>query len=153
MDYEVKLFWNGGLDARKELSSSDHGNVLSTMDYLYLPTCTGGASLIAQLVKNPPAVQETPELPRWHHPYGRKQRRTKEPLDENERGQWKFWLKTQHSENKDHGIWSHHFMEIDGDTVETVSDFIFLGSKSLQMVTAALKLKDTWSLEEKLWPT
>ena len=40
--------------------------------------------------------------------------------------------------------------EIDGETVETVSDFIFLGSKSLQMVTAAMKLKDAYSLEEKL---
>ena len=40
--------------------------------------------------------------------------------------------------------------EIDGETVETVSDFIFLGSKSLQMVTAAMKLKDAHSLEEKL---
>ena len=40
--------------------------------------------------------------------------------------------------------------QIDG---ETVSDFIFWGSKSLQMVTAAMKLKDTYSLEEKLWPT
>ena len=40
--------------------------------------------------------------------------------------------------------------EIDGETVETVSDFIFLGSKSLQMVTAAMKLKDTYSLEGKL---
>ena len=40
--------------------------------------------------------------------------------------------------------------EIDGETVETVSDFIFLGSKSLQMVTAAMKLKDACSLEEKL---
>ena len=36
--------------------------------------------------------------------------RTKEPLDESERREWKGWLKTQHSENKDHGIWSHHFM-------------------------------------------
>ena len=43
--------------------------------------------------------------------------------------------------------------EIDGETVETVSDFIFLGSKSLQTVTAAMKLKDAYSLEEKLWPT
>ena len=40
--------------------------------------------------------------------------------------------------------------EIDGETVETVSDFILGGSKSLQMVTAAMKLKDTYSLEEKL---
>ena len=43
--------------------------------------------------------------------------------------------------------------EIDGETVETVADFIFLGSKSLQMVIAAMKLKDAYSLEEKLWPT
>ena len=41
--------------------------------------------------------------------------------------------------------------EIDGETVETVSDFIFfLAPKSLQMVTAAMKLKDAYSLEEKL---
>ena len=39
--------------------------------------------------------------------------------------------------------------EIDGETVETVSDFIFLAPKSLQMVTAAMELKDTCSLEEK----
>ena len=42
--------------------------------------------------------------------------------------------------------------EIDGETVETVSDFILGGSKSLQMVIAAMKLKDAYSLEEKLWP-
>ena len=41
--------------------------------------------------------------------------------------------------------------EIDGETVETVSDFIILSSKSLQMVTSAMKLKDTYSLKEKLW--
>ena len=38
--------------------------------------------------------------------------------------EWKSWLKAQHSENEDHGIW-----QIDGETVERVSDFIFLGSK------------------------
>ena len=43
--------------------------------------------------------------------------------------------------------------EIDGETVETVSDFIFGAPKSLQTVTAAMKLKDASSLEEKLWPT
>ena len=46
--------------------------------------------------------------------------------------------------------------EIDGETVETVetvSDFIFGAPKSLQMVTAAMKLKDAYSLEEKLPPT
>ena len=40
--------------------------------------------------------------------------------------------------------------QIDGETVETVADFIFWAPKSLQMVTAAMKLKDTYSLEEKL---
>ena len=43
--------------------------------------------------------------------------------------------------------------EIDGETVETVSDFILGGSKSLQMVSAAMKLKDAYSLEGKLQPT
>ena len=43
--------------------------------------------------------------------------------------------------------------QIDGETMETVIDFIFGGSKILQMVTAAMKLKDACSLEEKLWPT
>ena len=40
--------------------------------------------------------------------------------------------------------------QIGGETMETVSDFIFLGQKSLQMVTAAIKLKDSYSFEEKL---
>ena len=43
--------------------------------------------------------------------------------------------------------------EIDGETVETVSDFILGAPQSVQMVTVAMKLKDAYSLEEKLWPT
>ena len=43
--------------------------------------------------------------------------------------------------------------EIGGETVETVTDFILGSPKSLQMVTAAMKLKDAYSLEEKFWPT
>ena len=44
--------------------------------------------------------------------------------------------------------------QIDGETMEMVTDFLFWGApKSLQMVTAAIKLKDACSLEEKLWPT
>ena len=42
--------------------------------------------------------------------------------------------------------------QIDGETLKTVTDFILGGSKSLQMVTAAMKLKDAYSLEEKSWP-
>ena len=43
--------------------------------------------------------------------------------------------------------------EIDGEAMETVSDFILLAPKSLQVVIAAMKLKDAYSLGEKLWPT
>ena len=43
--------------------------------------------------------------------------------------------------------------ELDGETVETVSDYFFWSPKSVQMVTAAMKLKDAYSLERKLWPT
>ena len=43
--------------------------------------------------------------------------------------------------------------QIDGETMETVRDFFFGAPESLQMVTAAVKLKDVCSLEEKLWPT
>ena len=42
--------------------------------------------------------------------------------------------------------------QIDGEAVETVADFIFLAPKSLQMVIVAMKLKDAYSLEGKLWP-
>ena len=86
-------------------------------------------------------------------PYGRKWRILKEPLDETERGEWQSWLKAQHSENKDHGSGPITSWEIDGETVETVAKFILGGSKSLQMVIAAMKLKDAYSLEGKLWPT
>ena len=45
------------------------------------------------------------------------------------------------------------FWKIDGENVETVIDLIFLGFKIMQMVATAMKLKDSCSLEEKLWPT
>ena len=60
------------------------------------------------------------------------------------------WLKTQHQKTKIMASGAITLWEIDGETVETVSD-LFLGApKSLQMVTAAMKLKDACSLEEKL---
>ena len=73
------------------------------------------------------------------------------PLDENERGEWKSWLKAQHSENEDHGIWSHHFMtNIWGNDGNSERLYFWGASKSLQMVTATMKLKDAYSLEEKV---
>ena len=62
----------------------------------------------------------------------------------------KSWLKAQHSENEDHGIWSHCFMANDGETVETVADFIFLGCKISADGDCSHEIKDASSLEEKL---
>ena len=65
-------------------------------------------------------------------------------------GSEKTGLKLSIQKKEDHGIWSHRLWEIDGETGETVSD-LFLGApKSLQMVIAAMKLKDAYSLEGKL---
>ena len=64
---------------------------------------------------------------------------------------WISWLKGQHSENKDHGTQSHHFMGNRwGNSGNCVKLYFWGAPKSLQMVTAAMKLKDTYSLEEKL---
>ena len=77
---------------------------------------------------------------RWYHPYGKEWRRTKEPLEENERGEWKSWLKAQHSENEDHGIQSHHVM--DGETMQTVTEnFIFGGSRITADGDCSLEIK------------
>ena len=65
---------------------------------------------------------------RWYHSNGRKWRGTKGPLDESEKGEWKSWLKTQHSK-KIMASGPITSWQIDGGKVETVTDFIFLGSK------------------------
>ena len=66
---------------------------------------------------------------RWHHPYGRKWRGTQKPLDESERGEWKVGLKLNIQKMKIMASGPITSWEIDGETVETVSDFIFWGSK------------------------
>ena len=64
---------------------------------------------------------------RGHHPYGRKWRATKNPLDESERGEGKSWLNIQKTKIRASSPITS--WKIDGETVETVSDFIFGGSK------------------------
>ena len=76
-----------------------------------------------------PRKYQSPQIHRWCHPYARNRRGTKEPLDEGKRGEWKSWLETQHSKNKDPGIWFHHFIASRKGKVETVTDFFSLGSK------------------------
>ena len=84
-------------------------------------------------------------------PLWQKLKRTQKPLDESERGGRKSWPKSQHSENEDHGIWFHHFMGNRwGNSGNNVRLYFGGAPKLLQMVTATMKLKDAYSLEEKL---
>ena len=95
-------------------------------------------------------------LPLWQ-----KANKTIEPLDESERGEWSSWLKTQHSENKDHGIWSHHFMAnrwgnngnrdfilggsriaADGDCSHEIKRRLLLGRKVMTNLDSILKSRD-----------
>ena len=76
--------------------------------------------------------------------------RTKEPFDESEEESENVGLKLNIQKTKIMASGPITSWKIDG---ETVSDFIFGAPKSLQMVIAAMKLKDTYSLEGKLWPT
>ena len=78
----------------------------------------------------------------------------------NYRASWWKWERRvkkaglkQHSKNKEHGIWSHHFMTNRWGNNGNSERLYFLGLRNLQMVTVAMKLKDACSLEEKLWPT
>ena len=64
-----------------------------------------------------------------NHPYDRKWIRTKKPLNESERGVWKSWLKINIQKTKIMASGPTTSWQIDGETVETVSDFIFWGSK------------------------
>ena len=61
----------------------------------------------------------------------------------------KSWFKTRHQKTKIMASGPITSWQIDGETVETLTDFIFWAPKSLQMVIAAMKLKDACSLEEK----
>ena len=74
-------------------------------------------------------------------PLHRKQRGTKEPLDESERGEWKPGLKLNIQKTKIMASGPITSWEIDGETVETVSDFIFLGSKITADVDCSYEIK------------
>ena len=84
-------------------------------------------------------------------PLWQKLKRNCKLFDKSERRQLKCWLKAEHSENEDHGIWSHHFMGNRwGNSGNSVRLYFRGAPESLQLVTAAMKLKDAYSLEEKL---
>ena len=86
-------------------------------------------------------------------PLWQKVKGTKKPLDESERGEWKVGLKLNIQKMKIMASGPITSWEIDGETVETVPDFILGGSKITADGDSAMKLKDTYSWEGKLWPT
>ena len=105
---------------------------------------------------------QQPQICRWYHPNGRKWRGTEEPFDEDKRGEWKSWLKTQHSKNEDHGIWFHHFIAnkrgksgnsdrfyflqlqntVGGDCSHEIKTGLLLGRKAMTNLDSVLKSRD-----------
>ena len=89
-------------------------------------------------------------------PLGRKQRGAKKPCDENERGEWKSWLKTQHSETKIIASGPITSWQIDGETVEIVTDCLFIYFFGPQITADgdySHEIERYLSLKEKLSPT
>ena len=89
---------------------------------------------------------------RWHRPYGRKWR-TKDPLDECERREWKVGLKLNIQKTKIMASGPIISWQIDGETVETVADFILGGSKITADGDCSQEIKRHLLLGKKLWPT
>ena len=83
----------------------------------------------------------TLQICRWHHSYGRRQRWTKEPLDESERGEWKAGLKLNIQKVKIMASSPISSWQINAETMETVRDFIFLGSKITAGGDRSLEIK------------
>ena len=91
-----------------------------------------------------------PQICRWHHPNGRKQRGTKEPLDKMKGDSEKAGLKLNIQKRRSGPITS---WQIDGNMWKQCQISFSWAPKSMWMVTAATKLKDTCSLEGNLWQT
>ena len=85
-------------------------------------------------------------------PLFRKQRGTKEPLDENERGRWKSWLKTHHSKNENHGIQSQHFMANRWGNNGNSDRLFFLSPKITENGDCSHEIKKCLLLRRKAMP-
>ena len=96
---------------------------------------------------------QQPQIYRWYHSNVRKWRETKEPLDEGGRRLKRLAQHSTFKKTKIMGSDPITLWQIEVGKVKTMTDFTFLARKSLQMVTAAMKLEDTSSLERKLWQT
>ena len=90
-----------------------------------------------------------PQICKWYHSNGRKWKGTKEPLDESERARLKLNIqKTKLMASGPIPSW-----QIEGEQVEAVTDFIFLGSKITADSDYSHEIKNTYFLEWKLWQT
>ena len=109
--------------------------------------------LESQLLKK----YQQPQISRWYYSNGRQWRGTKEPLDEDERGEWKIGLKLNIKKKKKNlNIMTSSPItswQIEGENVETLTDFIFLVSKIIADGDCSYAFKRCLLLEEKLWPT
>ena len=94
---------------------------------------------------------QQPQLCKWCQSNGRKWREIKKPLDDGERGDWKSWLKLHIQKTSIMAFIPITSWEIEREKLQTVTVFFSWAPKSPQTVTEAMKLKDTCSLEEKLW--
>ena len=132
------------------------------LTYMQSTSCEMLGWLNHKLESRLPGEIQQSQICRWYHSNSRKQRGTKEPLDEGERGEWKSWLKTQHLKNKYHGSWSHHFMAnwwgksgncdrysflgskitMDSDCTHRIKRCFLLGRKSVTKLDSILKSRD-----------
>ena len=130
-------FWNYSKNCRRKKTSKlivwahHHPDTKST--WRYLKKRKSRANIIDQhKCKTPQQNTSSPYTTiylkyhiSWHHPYGRKWRGTKQPLDESDSGEWKVGLKLNIQKTKIMASGPVTSWEIDGETVETVSDYFF----------------------------
>ena len=112
-----------------------------------LEEAQAGIKIAGRNINNLRYVDDTTLTAFW------KLRSTKEPLDESERGEWEVGLKLNFRKTKIIPSGPITLREIDGETVETVADFIFGSSKITADGDCSHEIKDTYSLEGKLWLT
>ena len=109
--------------------SSAYLRLLIFLPTILIPACASASQAFCTMYSAYKLNKQGDNIQPWHHPYGRKWRGTEEPLDESQRGEWKCWLKTQHSKTKIMASSPITSWQIDGETKETVRDFILGGSK------------------------
>ena len=123
------LLWKTGSDLGKECVKAAYCHP-ACLTYMQSTSCEVPGWMKYKIHPEVSICREKyqkPQICRWNHSYGRKWRGTKESLDESERGEWKNWLKTQHSKNYDHGIQAHHFMANRLGNSENSDRLSFLG--------------------------